>query len=244
MIATFTDFSNQGPYLGQVKAVLHELVPKVPVVDVFPDLPVCNVKAAAYLLPAYIQCLMKGSICLCVVDPGVGTDRRAVALNIDERWFVGPDNGLFSMLVLRAKKIQAYEITWRPDKLSNSFHGRDLFAPVCGMLARGEGTEDWADELSPDSLVIPGWPEDLFEVIYIDGYGNAVTGVRASAISEDVQFGVAGQHCVYRRVFAEAQNSVAFWYENANGLVEIAIAGGSAQDSLGIEVGAKLCLVE
>ena len=244
MIATFTDFSNQGPYLGQVKAVLQELVPNIPVVDVFPDLPACDVKAAAYLLPAYSQYLMGGSVCLCVVDPGVGTGRRAVALHIDERWYVGPDNGLFTMLVRRAKKIRAYEITWRPDRLSNSFHGRDLFAPVCGKLSRGHRTEDWANELSPDSLVTPAWPEDLLEVVYIDSYGNAVTGMRAAVISEGMRLEVAGQQCVYQRVFAEGHNGVAFWYENANGLVEIAVSGGSAQDSLGIEIGDALRLVE
>lgn len=244
MIATFTDFSNQGPYLGQVKAALHELAPGVPVVDVFPDLPAYNIKAAAYLLPAYIQCLMKGSICLCVVDPGVGTARRALALNIDGRWYVGPDNGLFSVLVRRAETIQAYEINWRPDWLSSSFHGRDLFAPVCAMLARGEPAREWANEIAPDGLVIPAWPEDLFEVVYNDNYGNLVTGVRASVIAEDVRFEIAGQQCAYQRVFAEAPGNATFWYENANGLVEIAVPGGSAQDSLGSGIGNVLQIVQ
>jgi S-adenosylmethionine hydrolase len=148
------------------------------------------------------------------------------------------------MLVRRAKNIRAYEITWRPDRLSNSFHGRDLFAPVCGKLSRGHRTEDWANELSPDSLVTPAWPEDLLEIVYIDSYGNAVTGVRAAVISEGMRLEVAGRQCVYQRVFAEGHNGVAFWYENANGLVEIAVSGGSAQDSLGIEIGDALYLVE
>jgi len=243
VIATFTDFSNQGPYLGQVKAVLQGLVPDTHVVDVFPDLPACNVKAAAYLLPAYVKYLMKGSICLCVVDPGVGTDRRALALDIDGRWYVGPDNGLFSMLIRRAEKLRSYEITWRPNRLSDSFHGRDLFAPVCGMLNEGRPLKDWADELSPNSLVLPAWPEDLFEVVYIDSYGNLITGVRASAVSEDVQFAIAGHKCIYQRVFAEALPGGVFWYENANGLVEIAIAGGSAQDLLGVQTGVEFCVV-
>ncbi len=108
-----------------------------------------------------------------------------------------------------------------------------------------EGTaDDWANALGPDSLVIPDWPEDLFEVIYIDNYGNLITGVRASVISEDVRFEIGGWQCAYQRVFAEAPDSAAFWYENANGLVEIAIAGSSAQDLLGIKIGDELRLVQ
>ena len=106
MIATFTDFGSDGPYLGQVKAVLHCDAPGVPVVDVFPDLPPFNVKAAAYLLPAYSQYLPEGTVCLCVVDPGVGTERRALALRAGGRWYVGPDNGLFSVLIRRAGEVR------------------------------------------------------------------------------------------------------------------------------------------
>ncbi len=240
VIATFTDFGVQGPYLGQVKAVLCALAPGLPVVDVFPDMPACNVKSAAYLLPAYAQYLAKGCVCLCVVDPGVGTERRAVALYVDERWYVGPDNGMFSILLRRAKQAQAYEITWRPDKLSNSFHGRDLFAPVCGKLASGEPAESLAKEISADNLVAPGWPEDLFEIVYIDGYGNLITGVRASVVSRDQRFEIGNHECCFQRVFAEASDDTAFWYENSNGLLEIAFAGGSAKDMLGIGIGNKL----
>jgi S-adenosylmethionine hydrolase len=243
VIATFTDFGVKGPYLGQVKALLCELAPGVPVVDVFPDMPACNVKSAAYLLPAYAQYLAKRSICLCVVDPGVGTERRPVALRIDERWYVGPDNGMFSILLRRAKQAQVYEITWRPDKLSHSFHGRDLFAPVCAKLASGESVTSLAQEVSADSLVAPGWQDDLFEIAYIDGYGNLITGVRASVLSRDQRFEIGNQKCCFKRVFAEASDGAAFWYENSNGLAEIAVANGSAQDELGIGIGEKLCLV-
>jgi len=137
MIATFTDFGGNGPYLGQVRAVLHQQAPGVAVVDLFPDLPAYNVQAAAYLLPAYSQYLPRGCVCLCVVDPGVGSDRAAVAVQADGRWYVGPDNGLLSQVVRRASSVTAFEITWRPEGLSASFHGRDLFAPVCAMLAGG-----------------------------------------------------------------------------------------------------------
>jgi S-adenosylmethionine hydrolase len=103
MIAIFTDFGVQGPYLGQMRAVLLAQAPALPVVDIFPDLPPFHVQAAAYLIPAYSQYLPDNSVCVCIVDPGVGTNRRALVVRADSRWYVGPDNGLFSILIGRAR---------------------------------------------------------------------------------------------------------------------------------------------
>jgi len=240
MIAIFTDFGIQGPYLGQMHAVLAAEAPAVPVVNLFPDLPAFNVKAAAYLLPAYSQYLPATAICLCVVDPGVGSDRRPLALEADGRWYIGPDNGLFSILVRRCSRVRAHAITWRPERLSASFHGRDLFAPVAAALARGEACP--GEALAPASLVAPPWPDELAEVVYIDPYGNAVTGLRATAVGEQTVLRVAGRACRFRRTFAEAGRGEAFWYCNSNGLVELAVNQGSAALRLDLAVGCAIAL--
>jgi hypothetical protein len=235
MIATFTDFGAAGPYLGQVRAVLYREAPGVPVVDVFPDLPAFNIRAAAYLLPAYSQYLPPGCVCLCVVDPGVGGEREALAVAADGRWYVGPDNGLLSLVVRRASRVSAYAISWRPAQLSDSFHGRDLFAPVCARLA--------LDGMAPGTpvalaaLVMPDWPEDLHEVVYVDGYGNAITGLRATSLPATARLQIGGRVCSRHRTFEEAPPGTPFWYANANGLVEIAVAGGSASAALNTVVG-------
>jgi S-adenosylmethionine hydrolase len=235
MIATFTDFGTEGPYLGQVRAVLQQMAPGVPVVDLFADLPACDVEAAAYLLPAYSQYLPPGSICLCVVDPGVGGDRAAVAVQADGRWYVGPDNGLFSHIVRRADSVAVFDITWRPEVLSSSFHGRDLFAPVCAMLAStGQVPGRPVDAVT---LQRPDWPDDLHRVVYIDHYGNAITGLRAGRLATSAAVDIAGVNCAYRRTFSEAAPDTPFWYANANGLVEIAIAAASAASALRLVVG-------
>ncbi len=238
MIATFTDFGVPGPYLGQMHAVFRHQAPGVPVVDIFPDLPAFNIKAAAYLLPAYSQYLPENSVCVCIVDPGVGTDRRAVAVQCGARWYVGPDNGLFTVLIHHVGSAEAFIIDWRPGQLSSSFHGRDLFAPVAAKLARGEPPP--GDALDPAQLVAPDWPDDLAEIVYLDHFGNAVTGLRASSINAAATIEIAGTKCEFRRTFGEAQPGTPFWYENANGLVEIALANGHAARELGLEVGTAL----
>ncbi len=241
MIATFTDFGPHGPYLGQVRAVLHHQAPGIPVVDVFPDLPAFNVRAAAYLLPAYSRCLPVGTVCLCVVDPGVGTGRGVVALQADGRWYVAPDNGLLSLIVRHSRNVSAYTVTWRPSTLSSSFHGRDLFAPICARLANGERPE-WAP-VEGTALERADWPDDLQRVVYIDGYGNAITGLRADRVPLSAGLEILGTTCRYSRTFAEAPPQTPFWYANANGLVEIAMAGASVRQVCALDVGQEFRLI-
>ena len=138
MIVLCTDYGLAGPYVGQVKAVLARAAPAVPVVDLFADLPPFQPKLAAYLLAAYAEAFMAGDVILAVVDPGVGSARAALAIEADQRWYVGPDNGLFEIVLRRARAAQCWRIDWRPAAISATFHGRDLFAPVAAGLAQGE----------------------------------------------------------------------------------------------------------
>ena len=130
MIVLFTDFGLHGPYTGQMKAVLHQMAPSIPVIDLFSDAPFGNPKASAYLLASYAAWFSAGAVFLCVVDPGVGGARPAIILEADGRWYVGPGNGLFELVQRRARQARSWDITWKPERLSASFHGRDLFAPV------------------------------------------------------------------------------------------------------------------
>ena len=137
MILMFTDFSHAGPYLGEMEAVLRRTAPEVPVVNLMADAPAFSPKPSAYLLAALCGRVPVGDVVLAVVDPGVGGERAPVAVEADCCWLVGPDNGLFELVVRRARAVRTYGIGWRPDTLSTSFHGRDLFAPIAARLARG-----------------------------------------------------------------------------------------------------------
>ncbi len=241
MIALFTDFGLEGPYTGQMKAVLAHDAPGMPVVDVFPDLPPFNIKAAAFLLPAYAGHLPDEAVCLCVVDPGVGGDRAPLAVKADGRWYVGPDNGLFGLVIRRAAHVRAWRIEWQPETLSASFHGRDLFAPVAARIARHHDFPSAPLDLR--ELVLPDWPDELPEVVYIDRYGNAVTGLRAAAIDRDSLLDLNGCRVGFARTFTERPAGRAFWYENANGLVEIAVNQGRADRRLRLGIGDPVRIV-
>jgi len=235
MIVLVTDFGLAGPYVGQMKALLYRDAPGVPVVDLFHDVPAFEPMLAAYLLPAYVSEFPAGTVFLCVVDPGVGGDRAPLMLRADGRWFVGPDNGLFAIVARRTADIEGRAIDWRPDRLSASFHGRDLFAPVAARLATGQAVA--GRRFATASFLRPDWPDELARVVYIDNFGNAMTGTRAAAVGENARLEVAGRRLDRARTFGDVPPGAAFWYENANGLAEIAVNRGRAADELGIEIG-------
>jgi hypothetical protein len=239
MFVLFTDFGPAGPYVGQMKAVLAQRAPSVPIVDLLSDAPACDAQKSAYLLAALAPDFPVGSVFLAVVDPGVGGDRSPVVAEADGRRFVGPDNGLFDPLLRRAAEVRAWRITWSPDHLSATFHGRDLFAPVAAMLANGEPVP--GNETDVAALRRPDWPDDLAEVIYIDHFGNAMTGQRASVVSPDTIVEAAGHRFTRARTFSDVARGQPFWYENANGLVELAVNGGRA-DLLGLGTGSPVGL--
>lgn len=243
MIVLFTDFGLEGPYVGQVKAVLRRAAPSSDIIDLFADLPPHNPRAAAYLLPAYVEEFPPPAVFLCVVDPGVGSARAPVALRADGRWFVGPDNGLFEPLMRRAATPPRWwEITWRPQRLSASFHGRDVFAPVAARLAAGG--EPPGIERPLAVLRRPEWPDDLAEVVYFDRFGNAVTGLRAARLPAGADLVVAGHRVARARTFADMPEGTPFWYENANGLAEIAVNRGRAQAMLGLDIGSPVAIAD
>jgi S-adenosyl-L-methionine hydrolase (adenosine-forming) len=238
MIVLFTDFGLEGPYTGQVKAVLHRLAPAVPVIDLFADAPAARPKPSAYLLAAYAVWFPPASVVLAVVDPGVGSDRDAIVLEADSRWYVGPENGLFELVRRRAASSRSWEILPEEPpigRLSASFHGRDLFAAAAARLARGEPPRG-----APQTRGIgrrADWPDDLPEIAYIDRFGNAMTGLRASILPSAARLKAGGRILSRARTFADLPPGAAFWYENANGLAEIAVNRGRAEAILGLEIG-------
>ncbi len=224
MIILYTDFGIGSPYTGQLKAVLHQETAHLPIIDLHADLASFNVRAAAYLLAAYVEKFPPESVFLCIVDPGVGSARRPVAVQCQKRWFIGPDNGLFKVLPLHFADTRMWEIVWRPDRLSSTFHGRDLFAPVAARISRGDATGLRILENRPQQA----WPADCWEIVYVDHYGNLFSGLRASQLAPSARLQLNGRSLYRAATFSDVAEGSGFWYENSIGLVEITVNQGRA----------------
>jgi hypothetical protein len=235
MLVLFTDFGWQDPYVGQLKARLHQAAQGVPVVDLLHGVPDFNAHAGAHLLNALAGQFPVGSVFLCVVDPGVGGPRAGVVVEADGRWFVGPGNGLLSVLAGRAERVRRWRIDWRPAELSATFHGRDLFAPLAAAIASDAFPQDKLTAI--EALEVNFDLADLPRVIYVDHYGNAWTGLRGGLMAGEAELEIKGTRLVYRRTFSEAAKGEVFWYVNSVGLVEIAANRASGADKLGLKVG-------
>lgn len=248
MIVLFSDFGLEGPYIGQVKAVLHSKAPQVTVIDLFADAPAFDPQLGAYLLAAYAEGFPAGTVFLAVVDPGVGSDRPCVALKAGEHWFVGPGNGLFEIVARRAEErgdgVAWHVLTEIPETASPSFHGRDVFAPLAAHIHVTGSVPKTCHEALAGTLRHPDWPDDLAKVVYIDVFGNAMTGLRAAKMGGGPELFFDGKALRPAKTFSDVPLGDCFCYENANGLVEIAANSARASEKLGINLGDNVQVVD
>ncbi|MBL8643989.1 MAG: SAM-dependent chlorinase/fluorinase [Rhodospirillaceae bacterium] len=240
MIFLFTDFGHTGPYVGQVHAVLKRELPAVPVIDLMHDAPAFDAQSAAYLLPAVAAQARPGDVVMAVVDPGVGGARACAALNADGVWYVGPDNGLLSQVQRRATRSDAFVLPVSA-QASATFHGRDVFAPAAVHLLT-QGRCEASAPMPAMQLDRPDWPDDLARIVYIDGYGNAFTGLRVTSLAQGTSLRVAETALPEYRTFGDAPAGRAFWYANSSGMAEIALNGANAAKTLGLAVGTPVNL--
>jgi len=248
-IYLFTDFGTNGFYVGQLHSAISSArsVPG-PIIDLMHDAPAHDVKAAAYLLAALVTYTPEDAIIIGVVDPGVGGNRSPVVTECDGRILVGPGNGLFECVARQASVCTNHGLVWQPKSLSTSFHGRDLFGPAAAQIASAADDQAWRLTFInplPPSTTLPGgdWPDDLPEVIYIDGFGNAISGMRAEKLASGLSIAINGRKIQKARTFSDVPKREPFWYENSIGLIEVSVNQGRACDQLGLAVGSVIGVV-
>ncbi len=237
----FTDFGAADLYVGQVEAVVDRYAPGVRIIHLLHEAPCFDVESSAHLLAALAQRQHRGHVFLAVVDPGVGTARGGIVARVDGRTYIGPDNGLLSVIWARGSLKVAWRIAKWPDDAAPTFHGRDVFAPVAAAVATGEFPNETVKQIGAPEVLLPA--DDLARIIYVDHYGNAYTGMRGAGLPTDRRLRIRRMEFAHARVFAEAPAGQGFWYVNSIGLVEVAMPGDNAAKMLGLRVGQPVELV-
>jgi hypothetical protein len=191
IVTITTDFGIIDPYVGVMKGVMLCIEPGLTIVDITNEIEPQNIMQAAYAVSASFEYFPKGTAHLCVVDPGVGSERRPIIVEAGGYYFVGPDNGVFTEALRKHSGAVARQITnaekFLP-RVSSTFHGRDIFAPVAARLARGELAESFGPVIDSINMLDLPWetrpaPNALVgEVIYIDRFGNVVTNLTRSLV--------------------------------------------------------------
>jgi S-adenosylmethionine hydrolase len=239
-LGLFTDFGLADSYQGEMKAALYAAGLSLPLYDLMPAAPRFNPRASAYLLAALLDHLPLRQMLIGVVDPGVGSARQVLLLEGAGHVLIGPDNGLLA-LVARRCAARVWVIGWRPESLSASFHGRDLFVPAALRYLRGE--ELGLSPLEPKAMQGAHWPDDLAELIHVDGFGNLITGIRAAGWPSESLLLLDGQKIAQARTFSDCAPGQLFWYANSAGLMEIAANQSSAANRLGLGVGCPVQVI-
>jgi S-adenosylmethionine hydrolase len=258
VIALISDLGTQDNYVGVMKGVMLGLASDAPLVDISHQIQPGDIREAAFMLTLSFEYFPSGTVFCCVIDPGVGSDRRAVAVRVryHERsyTFVGPDNGLVTGVLAIGDVEVATVVSLENGQfhlpvISSTFHGRDIFAPSSAHLARGEQIEALGPVLAPNLLTRLPWPNPSQEsgdwyadIIYADRFGNLVTNMRASEFRASRAPHIpVDEWRVWlgdielgplRRTFADVAPRMPLAYVGSTGFVEIAIRNGSARESL------------
>lgn len=252
VITLLTDFGVEDGYAAAMKGVILGICPNARIVDVTHLAPTHDIRAGSFLLASACGFFPAGTIHLAVVDPGVGTKRAPIAVRTPRYFFVGPDNGLFSLALRDEARWEARALQnsdyWRPE-VSTTFHGRDIFAPVAAHLARGVPFEELGPSFSPFT---PQWSSIarsgetwVGEVIHIDHFGNAISNITRNNLDEwgheNVEVvRVRGSDLPVVATYGDARAGTPVALIGGSGYLEIAVSRGSAAESLGIRPGDRV----
>ena len=262
LVALMTDFGLGDGDVGVMKGVIAGIAPDAHIIDYTHEIAPQNVRSAAWVLSAGYSYFPRGSIFVCVIDPGVGSVRGAIAVHAGDWFFVGPDNGLFSYVydeqpVHAAVRLEnpAYQLP----QVSSTFHGRDIFAPAGAYLARGVALSEFGSLVDSSTLqrvhvAPPARKRNSIDanILHVDRFGNLITNIPLSLVPDlfdqpNVSAEFSGKRVTVtqrRRFFAEgADDGVPFIYGDSSGYVAIAVRNGSAARTLGLGAGASMTLM-
>ncbi|HWN20933.1 MAG TPA: SAM-dependent chlorinase/fluorinase [Gaiellaceae bacterium] len=261
-VSFLSDFGLQDDFVGTCHGVIKRIAPEAEIIDVTHGIPAQQILQGALVLASTLPYMPVG-VHLAVVDPGVGSQRRALAIRDEEgRCFVGPDNGLLVPAAERAGIAAVHEIA-NPDyalaSVSRTFHGRDIFAPAAGHLANGLTIEELGPPFGSDALVRLDLPEPNLgqsrigaTILYVDSFGNIALNLTREDVTQigiapgtQIELELAGErvYAVAARTFADARAGDIILYEDSYGNMSIAISGGDAAQMLHARAGQPLRII-
>lgn len=258
VISLLTDFGLQDGYVGILKGVIARINPGITVIDLSHQIPPQDIATARFVLMNAVPYFPPQTVHVAVVDPGVGSTRRAIAIQIAGGWLVGPDNGLFSGVISQFPAIAAVELTvpryWRTPELSHTFHGRDLFAPVAAHLASGVPLQELGLPIDPTSLVQLPLPPlqsstDLVtravtltgQIQAIDHFGNLITTIPGQHVqNQNWQVQLGNLMIPGCRLYSDRPVGELLALVGSHGWVEIAANRGNAREITAVEWGTNL----
>ena len=250
IITLTTDFGTADWFVGTMKGVILGLQPRAHLVDITHDIPAGDIRAGAFALAASHGFFPRGTVHVAVVDPGVGSRRRAVAVQTVSYFFVGPDNGVLSLALAHERIKAVHQITNEQlflHPVSNTFHGRDVFAPVAANLSKGLPLGKVGAPIK--KFVKLSWPEPQCtsnsikgEIAYIDRFGNAITTIGnatlASLVEGSCEIIVKGKRlCALQAFYQAVPHGKPVAVPGSSGFLELAVNGGSAAKKFKLEVG-------
>lgn len=249
MITLLTDFGLRDSYVGVMKGVITQIAPAAMIIDLAHQIPSQSIAAARFNLLTAFPYFPPGTIHVAVVDPGVGSKRRAIALKLEQGFLIGPDNGIFSGILEDHPAIAAIELNqpayWRVPTPSNTFHGRDIFAPAAAHLDAGVPFEALGTPIDPDSLNrIAFRPYAEHEqgfvgcIQYIDHFGNLMTNIPGQVVGDRPwQVKIGSTLIPSHQIYGDTLIGTVLSLIGSHGWLEVAVNGGSAESTLGVRLG-------
>jgi S-adenosylmethionine hydrolase len=237
-IITFvSDFGDSDWFVAAVKGQILQKNPETIIIDITHSIVPHDIRSAAFVIKAVNENFPLGTVHLVVVDPGVGSERKPLIVESAGRFFVGPDNGVFSYVLNAQAQVFAIEVT---DEVSATFHARDVFGPVAGLLSGGKKPSSLGHKIG-DYMRSP-FPETKRvgeevhgEIVYIDHFGNLITNIQNSVDAMSVR--IANETISVRQYYAEAKQGELITVRGSTGFFEISANKGSAQKLLNADTG-------
>lgn len=251
-IALLTDFGTKDYFVGALKGVILTINSKVRIIDITHDIEPQSIVSAIFILRACYRDFPAKTIFVAVIDPGVGSERRAILVETDKYFFIAPDNGILSFVFEEVKKYRVYELTnsiYFAQNISNTFHGRDIFAPVSAHLSGGVMPEEFGNEIKDFIVLHNSKPEKISEneveaeITHMDRFGNLVTNLKKEDLPDRFLLEI-GQISLdkVQNFYAEANKSEIFLILGSAGFLEIAAFQDSAKNILNSKIGDKFKL--